>query len=274
MFATMLEERPSLPRRYGWAVTPPADERLQRQDDAKVLRALGRWWDKAGKQDPLYSILTEPDARGGGWDVDRFFATGRTEVDDALERVRSGGLRLGTERALDFGCGVGRLTQALAARFEQVDGIDIAPSMVTEAEGYNRFGSRCCYHVNARADLLMFDDASFDLVFSLVVLQHIPPELARGYVAEFIRVLRPDGLAVFQIATSARGPRPAERSSARRGLARRILRRPPSQILEMHAIPEDEVRRWIADGHGAVVAAWPLPTDKFFDGTLFAVAHS
>ena len=235
-----------------------------------MLRALGRWWDKAGKEDPLYAILTEPDARGRGWDEDRFFATGRTEIDDALERIRSAGRTPGTERALDFGCGVGRLTQALAERFERVDGVDIAPSMIAEAERYNRFGSRCHYHVNARADLSMFGDAAFDLVFSLVVLQHIPPELARGYVAEFIRVLRPDGLAVFQIATAVRVPREPTRSSALRRLARWILRRPPSQILEMHATPEDEVRRWIEAGHGTVLATWPLPTDEFFDGTLFA----
>jgi SAM-dependent methyltransferase len=252
---------------------PSSDERSRSQGDPSVLRALGRWWDKAGREDPLYAILTEPEARGGGWDEDRFFATGRTDVEDALERVRAAGRTLGTDRALDFGCGVGRLTQALAARFDQVDGVDIAPSMIAEADRYNRSGSRCRYHVNARADLSMFDDDTFDLVFSLVVLQHIPPELARGYVAEFIRVLRPDGLAVFQIATAARVKREPVRGSAPRRLARRILRRPPAQLLEMHATPEAEVRRWVDAGNGVVVATWALLTDEYFDGTLFAVAN-
>ncbi len=48
-------------------------------------------------------------------------------------------------RALDFGCGVGRLTQALARHFNIVDGVDIAPSMIELANQFNRSGGRCRY---------------------------------------------------------------------------------------------------------------------------------
>ena len=46
----------------------------------------------------------------------------------------------------------------------------------------------------------MFEDASFDLVNTRIVLQHLPDrEMILGYVAEFLRVLRPGGLLVFQL---------------------------------------------------------------------------
>jgi predicted TPR repeat methyltransferase len=51
------------------------------------------------------------------------------------------------DTALDFECGVGRVTQALCARFARCDGVDIAGSMIRLARQYNRFGDRCQYYV-------------------------------------------------------------------------------------------------------------------------------
>ena len=87
---------------------------------------------------PPRAILTEPDKRHGGWDVEEFFASGRAEVDEAIGRLGALGLRPRRGRALDFGCGVGRLTQALAWHFDECVGVDIAPSMVEHARRYNR----------------------------------------------------------------------------------------------------------------------------------------
>ncbi len=41
-------------------------------------------------------------------------------------------------KALDFGCGVGRLTQALADYFNEVAGVDVSPTMVNKALEYNK----------------------------------------------------------------------------------------------------------------------------------------
>src|SRR5262249_48837046 len=100
-------------------------------------------------------------------------------------------------RALDFGCGVGRLTQALARHFETVVGVDIAPSMLRGARKYNKFGDRCQYVLNERDDLRLFESNSFDFIYSNRVLQHMRPEYGKSYLREFIRVLSPEGLLVF-----------------------------------------------------------------------------
>jgi ubiquinone/menaquinone biosynthesis C-methylase UbiE len=57
----------------------------------------------------------------------------------------------------------------------------------------------CRFVVNAAPDLEQFESGSFDFVYSSLVLQHMPSaEIVEKYVGEFLRVLRPGGLAVFQ----------------------------------------------------------------------------
>ena len=75
-----------------------------------ALADLKAGWDQAARENAMGNIVSSrPD-----WDPDEFFAYGRAEIDDVLVRLADLGLRRGNRRALDFGCGVGRLTQALA----------------------------------------------------------------------------------------------------------------------------------------------------------------
>ena len=125
-----------------------------------TLKALQRQWDAWGRQDPLRAAVTRTDKLGGRWDLGEFMRSGQEEVDLVLAHLRDLGVTVDERRALDFGCGVGRYTQALAGRFERADGVDIAPSMLKEARRLNRHGGRCEYHLNAREDLALFADAS------------------------------------------------------------------------------------------------------------------
>ena len=105
------------------------------------LDELQRNWDEFGKQDPLWAIRSEPDKRGGKWDLAEFFGSGEEHVRELVDRLTELGLPTHGV-VLDFGCGVGRLTQAFADHFDEVWGIDIAPSMIEGAEAFNRHGSR------------------------------------------------------------------------------------------------------------------------------------
>jgi len=166
------------------------------------LDDLRRNWDGLGKADPLWAILARPERHGGRWRGAEatFFATGRAEVDEVLADLDRLGLRPPRiDRALDFGCGIGRLTQALALHCAAVDGVDVAASMIDLARVHNPFPDRVRYHLNEAADLLLFDDNSFDFVLSIIVLQHIPNPLKHGYLADFIRVLKPGGVAAFTV---------------------------------------------------------------------------
>jgi SAM-dependent methyltransferase len=155
-------------------------------------------WDKLGKQDPLYGVLSHAGKRGGQWDEAEFFATGVVEIRGLMAQAAELGFKAGG-RALDFGCGVGRLSQALAAHFGQVTGVDIAASMLEKARSLDKSGGKCSFVLNEKANLGIFPDGAFDFVYSHIVLQHMHPRFALGYIAEFVRVLAPGGLLVFQV---------------------------------------------------------------------------
>ncbi len=158
------------------------------------LADLRRNWEALGREQPMRAILERRDP----WGVEELFATGRDRVDAILAEPSVAG-RLRKGRALDFGCGVGRLSQALAEHFEEVVGVDIATSMVELANRYNRFPGRCSYRVSTGRRLVGLDDAGFDFALSLIVLQHVGADLAKGYIGELLRVLRPGGVAFFQL---------------------------------------------------------------------------
>ncbi len=166
------------------------------------LEDLQQNWTAFGDQDPLWAILAFPDKRGGGWDLEEFFATGRANVSEVLRMLADRGIAIERGRALDFGCGVGRLTQALAEHFDSCDGVDLASSMIERARALNRNGERVRFHQNDASDLRLFGDGSFDFVLSLIVLQHMKPELMQGYMREFVRILRPGGVAFFNVPES------------------------------------------------------------------------
>jgi SAM-dependent methyltransferase len=168
-----------------------------------TLKALQRQWDAWGREDPLWAAVTRTDKLGGRWDVEEFMRGGRDEVDLVLGHLRDLGVTVDLRRALDFGCGVGRYTQALADRFERTDGVDIAPSMLRQARELNRHGDRCRYHHNTREDLSLFTDGSFTFVYSMLVLQHMRPRYAARYLEELLRVLAPGGAAVIQVPAAA-----------------------------------------------------------------------
>ena len=119
--------------------------------------------------------LTGPLATARAWDEDAFFNTGVAEIESVLDRVCRGAVTLRFERALDFGCGVGRLTQALGRHFRKADGVGIASAMIARARALNRLGDRCQYHLNETDDLAAFSDGLFDFVYSMITLQHMEP---------------------------------------------------------------------------------------------------
>ena len=160
------------------------------------LKHVRRHWNALARSNAFWSNISTKTT----WDAGAFFATGEAEIDATLRRAdHLGVLPRRRERALDFGCGVGRLTQAMSRRFARVDGVDIAKAMLREARRHDRSGGRCHYHLNTARHLRRFPDGSFDVVYSNLVLQHMEPSDALLYIAELVRVVAPGGLLVFQL---------------------------------------------------------------------------
>ena len=167
------------------------------------LTDLQRHWDAFGRHDPMWAILTDPARKGGRWTADEFFATGVAEIGGVMADARALGLPAQRRRALDFGCGLGRLTQALAAHADHALGLDVAPSMIDQARVFNRYGARVEYRVQAAPPFDAIPDRSVDLVYTSRVLQHIAPEYSRRYISELARVLAPGGVLSFDVPSRA-----------------------------------------------------------------------
>lgn len=206
-------------------------------------------WTEFGKRDPLWAVLTEEHKKERKWDIDEFFRNGREEINAALRHIETLGPNLSRNRALDFGCGVGRLAQALADHFKSVVGVDISSSMIAHAERLNRFGNRVRYLHNPSEDLKIFPDASFDFIYSSITLQHMAPAFSRRYIREFIRLLNPGGMLVFQL--------PCRPAAALQNLCYRFARRPwyayrkyragVHPIMEMHGIPKKDISALLSE---------------------------
>lgn len=164
------------------------------------LENLQQDWNDLAEINPMWAIYSDPIAAGGNWDIKEFLETGRKKIKLLFNLVESLGLTINRKgSALDFGCGMGRLTQALAEEIDACYGVDISSTMLERANEINRFGDRCRYVLNTTNDLGLFDDDSFDLIVTVHVLQHIPPDLTEVYLSDFIRILKQDGILIFQL---------------------------------------------------------------------------
>jgi len=235
-------------------------------------------WQSLGSDDPLWATLSDPRTKGGKWPVDVFLRTGQTEIDRVFTWLGEQGLTdINYGRALDFGCGAGRLTQALAKRFDRCIGVDVAASMLEAAYRLSP-PQNCEFVLNERTDLELFPSESFDFIYSSIVLQHIPHPFAIGYIAEFCRLLVPNGLLVFQIAVDKKAPFGHELKQriaatvALRTRLRRLLGQPvprPAARIEMHVVPVATIEQELKNGAVTLVASgFTNSCDSSFNGDL------
>ncbi len=150
------------------------------------------FWDSAASASAAFYVDTTVSYDNP--DMDAFFATGEQIVAQALAPVAPARRAL----AVEIGAGLGRNCAALAAHFDQVVGIDIAPEMIRQASELVT-DERVRFVLGEGVDLSVIADASADFVLSFTVFQHIPDRsVIEAYVAEAGRVLRPGGVFAFQ----------------------------------------------------------------------------
>jgi len=240
------------------------------------LTELARNWEEFAQQDPLWAVCSDPNRKGRRWDPDAFFSTGRQEIATVLaylDRIGAGPAR--DRSALDFGCGVGRLTQALAGQFERCVGVDISPTMIQLANNFNQFPDHCTYRLNESSNLSIFSDGSFGFIYTSIVLQHMHTRLALLYLREFGRLLALGGILVFQLPDRSKDPllkRLRDRLRLRTRL-RLVLSRlhlvSYKPFMEVNHVAETRVRSLLTDvGLELIDVQLTNSTNKDFNGRL------
>jgi SAM-dependent methyltransferase len=136
--------------------------------------AAARGWEELARLDPLWAVASTPELRHGKWNEEEFYAVGRRKARKLMKRLDALGVPARMGRALDFGCGAGRLTLPLIDHFSEVVGVDIAPSMLELARTRSGGRSGLEFRLDETGDQSLLASETFDLVYSGLVLQHLP----------------------------------------------------------------------------------------------------
>ena len=131
------------------------------------------------------------------WGID-FGDIGQRQVRLKLVKALGGQKGRSFGDALEIGSGTGYFSLNLVQLgvIERLTATDISPGMLKRlAATAEALGLEDVTTVETEAEILPFEDESFDLVFGHAVLHHIP-DLDRAF-AEFRRVLRPGGMIAF-----------------------------------------------------------------------------
>lgn len=158
-------------------------------------------WEKFGRADPYFGVLAHEKFTLEMIDGNRseFFASGNGAVAQIISRIEGHFGPLRRERALDHGCGVGRLTFPLAQEFAHVVALDVSPSMLVEA----RANAEAIGHTNITFalsdDRLSNAGGNFDFVNSHMVLQHVPVRRGLRILSALLDQVRQGGGFHFHV---------------------------------------------------------------------------
>lgn len=210
------------------------------------IRNTDRVWRHYGSTDPYYGVLTADAFRADAITDElrqHFFEIGSRFIADMLEEVRRClDPEFSPSRALDFGCGVGRLTIPLSRVCAEVVGVDISDAMLEEAR------RNCVKEHVTNATFAKSDDdlssvsGSFDLLNSFIVFQHIDPRRGERVLSRAVARLRDGGIGMAHFTYSFPSTTPRWRRTLLWGYhrvpllwsARNLVKRRPFREPMMH----------------------------------------
>lgn len=159
--------------------------------------ASAEWWNKSLSEVGLHGMDKLVDS-SGSWDA--LLQSGREDLARALSFTE---MTTGRDRAvLEIGCGVGRISLALADHFGRVIGVDVAPTLIEEAQRRNTRenvtfevcdGTRICPSGTGSSS------AYCDTVFSYEVLYYLNAVSLTTYLEDAFALLSSGGQLVFHL---------------------------------------------------------------------------
>lgn len=160
-------------------------------------------WEYFGENDPYFGVNTIAEMRSDNLDENAlgvFFKSGEDYVARIWDEIEGNfipGFR--PERALDFGCGVARITLPIAKRSKEAVGVDISTGMLALAQkNAAEFGIDNATFIKGDDDLSKVH-GKFDLVHSFVVFQHIYPKKGEHIFKRLVEMLEVGGIGVLHV---------------------------------------------------------------------------
>ena len=199
----------------------------------RVLRrsvgAIGGYkavWNSQARRNARDAIFT-------GSTEESFEEAGRRDADRLGRLAPPGAL------VLNIGCGIGRVEKYLAPRVGEMHAVDISGEMIARARArLAGLPNVFVREVSPIEFLAAYPADRFDLVFSLLVLQHLEKEDAFLYLEDARRVLRPRGVLFAQF--------PNLRSPEYTRSFESGLRNRPRSPGRVRPYTGEELRHWMA----------------------------
>lgn len=213
---------------------------LSPQDLATLFRRTAAQWEHLGSTEPHWSVITSQSYLQEHYKGNEaaFYMSGEVECKTFAAVMARAGLKLDpAHTCLELGCGVGRVTTALARRFATVLGVDISGAHLKLAAEYNRSKEIANIRLHHLANLESLPAlGSFDVLYSRIVLQHNPPPVIGWLLQQLLGMLRAGGVAFFQVPTYNAGYR-FQLSD--------YLRQQNQTSMEIHYYPQEALLRLI-----------------------------
>lgn len=202
---------------------------------ARMFDRIKSEWAALGETEPFWSVITADEFRSANIreNMDAFIQSGRTNVRWLQNIAKRNGVELGKHQTcFELGCGVGRLTLPLAELFDHVTGYDISPGNLAECDALTKANDISNVTTKLMTSIEQIKSApDFDVLFTIIVLQHNPPPVQKYILDTLLSKVRPGGVAYFQLPTYL----PNYSFSASSYLEQ------TAQDMEMHAVPMHEV---------------------------------
>lgn len=171
------------------------------------LEDMKEYWDSCAQDNAMRHIATDD------WQSEEVFhKCGERDLTNLLSNLDEEILTGNNKRALEIGCGIGRLLKPFAMRYPELElfGVDVSEEMVSKGrQRLNEFENIKLFRTGGK-DLCMFDDNSFHFIYSYVVFQHIPRKFVHNYFKEVARIIDKDGCFVFQMPMLEEDKKPQE----------------------------------------------------------------
>ena len=166
-----------------------------------MFRTTDDYWERIGSTEPYWGVLTHDTYQARNMTAEnkqRFLQSGEQHVARVFRTIRRHVKPdFEPKTVLDFGCGVGRVVIPLAQHAERVVGVDVAPSMLREAQNNcaaKGLGNVEFVKAGPAADFLP-RQSRFDFIHSVLVLQHVPVARGEQIFKRLLDHLEDDGVA-------------------------------------------------------------------------------
>jgi SAM-dependent methyltransferase len=206
----------------------------------QLLAHIQASWQKLGREEPHWSVLTTEEFKqiNLAANRERFYASGHGNAGQFLHFLERNGCfpdGVADKTVLEYGCGVGRVTHALAHHFGQVYAYDIsAPHLALARQWTDGLGLTNVTFTRIQRPQDVLRLPKVHAVYTVIVLQHNPPPVIRMILEGLLSALLPGGVALFQVTTYREGYA---------FVAKDYLRTAKARLgeVEMHVLPQRRV---------------------------------